>query len=74
MELIIITNGFTRFEDVKQLSAYVGVSPTTYSSGSSIKGRGGIAKMGQARMRQRSEQFQFEMVHRAGTEGCMAIT
>ena len=52
VELIIITNGFTRFEDVKQLSAYVGVSPTTYSSGSSIKGRGGIAKMGQARMRQ----------------------
>jgi transposase len=52
LEMIIITDGFTRFDDVKQLCAYVGVSPTTYSSGSSIKGRGSIAKLGQPRMRQ----------------------
>jgi len=52
LELIIVTDGFRRFEDVKALSAYVGVSPTTYGSGSSVMGRGGIAKMGQGRMRQ----------------------
>lgn len=52
IELVIITDGFTRFDDVKQLGAYVGVSPTTFSSGSSVKGRGGTAKMGQPRMRQ----------------------
>lgn len=52
IELIIITDGFTRFEDVKQLCAYVGVSPTTFCSGSSVKGRGGIAKLGQGRIRQ----------------------
>lgn len=52
MELIIITNGFTRFEDVKALCAYAGVSPTTYSSGTSVKGKGGIAKMGRGRIRQ----------------------
>lgn len=52
LELIIVTDGFTRFEDVKELGAYIGVSPTTFSSGSSVKGRGRIAKMGQARMRQ----------------------
>ena len=51
-ELIIITDGFRRFADVKALSAYVGISPTTYSSGTSVKGRGGIAKMGQGRIRQ----------------------
>ncbi len=51
-ELIIITGGFRRFTDVKALSAYVGISPTTYSSGTSVRGRGGIAKMGQGRMRQ----------------------
>lgn len=52
IELLIITNGFQRFEDIKALSAYVGVSPTTFQSGTSINGRGGIAKMGAGRIRQ----------------------
>lgn len=52
LELIIVTDGFTRFEDVKQLCAYVGVSPTTLRSGSSVRGKGSIAKFGQGRMRQ----------------------
>lgn len=51
-QLIISTRGFTKFISIKQLSAYVGVSPTTYESGSSVRGRGGIAKMGQGRLRQ----------------------
>ena len=52
IELIIVTDGFTRFEDIKALCAYVGVSPTTFRSGSSVNGKGGIAKLGQGRMRQ----------------------
>lgn len=52
LELIIITDGFTRFEEVKALCAYTGVSPTTFRSGSSVRGKGGIAKMGQGRIRQ----------------------
>jgi transposase len=52
LELIIVTDGFTRFEDVKQLCAYIGVSPTTLRSGSSVRGKGSIAKLGQGRMRQ----------------------
>lgn len=52
LELIVITDGFRRFDDVKGLCAYVGVSPTTYRSGTSVKGKGGIAKLGQGRMRQ----------------------
>ena len=51
-ELIIITHGFERFSDVKALSAYAGISPTTYRSGTSVRGRGGIAKMGRGRIRQ----------------------
>ena len=51
-QLLISTGGFTKFSNIKQLSAYVGVSPTTYESGSSVRGRGGIAKMGQGRLRQ----------------------
>lgn len=52
IELIIVTDGFRRFEDVKALCAYIGVSPTTFRSGSSVNGKGGIAKLGQGRMRQ----------------------
>jgi transposase len=50
--LIIATDGFRRFEGVKALCAYVGLSPTTFRSGTSVQGRGGIAKLGQARLRQ----------------------
>lgn len=52
LELIIITGGFSRFEDIKSLSAYVGVSPTNHDSGTSVKGKGCIAKMGNGRIRQ----------------------
>ncbi len=52
IELIIVTDGFSRFEDVKTLCAYIGVSPTTFRSGTSVRGKGGIAKMGHGRMRQ----------------------
>lgn len=52
IELIVVTDGFSRFEAVKGLCAYIGVSPTTFRSGTSVKGKGGIAKLGQGRMRQ----------------------
>jgi len=52
IELIVVTDGFRRFDDVKALCAYVGVSPTTFRSGTSVNGKGVIAKMGQGRMRQ----------------------
>ncbi len=52
IELIVVTGGFSRFDDVKALCAYVGVSPTTFRSGTSVNGKGTIAKMGQGRMRQ----------------------
>ena len=52
IELIIVTGGFSRFEDTKALCAYIGVSPTTFQSGTSVNGKGTIAKLGQGRMRQ----------------------
>jgi transposase len=52
MELIVVTHGFSRFDDIKALGAYIGVSPTTFRSGTSVKGKGTIAKLGQGRMRQ----------------------
>ncbi len=51
MTLILITDGFTRFENSKQLCAYVGLSPRIFESGTSVKGKVKICKMGMARMR-----------------------
>jgi len=50
--LLIITDGFTRFENAKELVSYVGLCPRLYESGSSIKGKSRICKMGMSRMRQ----------------------
>lgn len=44
--LIVITNNFKKFDDIKKLSAYVGLSPRVYQSGSSVNGKGHITKMG----------------------------
>jgi transposase len=49
--LIILTNNFQNFEDAKKLSAYVGLSPRIYQSGTSVKGKSRICKMGNARAR-----------------------
>lgn len=51
MTLILISDGFTRFENSKQLCAYVGLSPRIFESGTSVKGKAKICKMGMARMR-----------------------
>lgn len=51
MTLILITDGFDKFENCKQLCAYVGLSPRIFESGTSVKGKVRICKMGMARMR-----------------------
>jgi transposase len=50
--LIVITDGFTKFEKAKELVSYIGICPRLYESGSSVKGRSKICKMGMSRMRQ----------------------
>jgi len=52
IEMIVVTEGFSRFDSDKALAAYVGVSPTTYSSGTSVRGRGGISRASRGRTRQ----------------------
>ncbi|CAL65049.1 IS110 family transposase [Christiangramia forsetii] len=49
--LIAITADFDKFEHYKQLIAYVGFSPRIYQSGTSIKGKGHICKMGKSQIR-----------------------
>jgi len=49
--LIVITNGFRNFESSKQVSSYLGMSPSIRSSGSSIRGQSRITKAGNPQMR-----------------------
>lgn len=49
--MCVITDDFKRFENYKQLIAYVGFSPRLYQSGTSVKGKGHICKMGKPQIR-----------------------
>lgn len=49
--LIAITNNFNKFDDIKKLSAYVGLAPRFYESGTSVKGKGHITKTGNKYLR-----------------------
>ena len=49
--LAVLTDGFSKFNHHKQLIAYVGFSPRIYQSGSSVRGKGHICKMGNGAIR-----------------------
>ncbi len=49
--LIILTNGFTKFENPKQLCSYAGITPTICRSGSSVRGKSRISKVGSRKLR-----------------------
>ena len=49
--MCVITENFTKFENHKQLIAYVGFSPRIFTSGTSVKGKGHICKMGKGQIR-----------------------
>ena len=51
MMLIAITDDFSKFEHYKQLIAYVGFAPRVYQSGTSVRGKGHICKMGKSQTR-----------------------
>ncbi|MBK6606492.1 MAG: IS110 family transposase [Leptospiraceae bacterium] len=46
IELIAITSNFENFTNYKQLSAYVGLCPRISESGTSVKGKSSLSKMG----------------------------
>lgn len=51
MMLIVLTDGFKRFETAQQLCYYSGLTPTIRESGSSIRGRSRISKVGNKKLR-----------------------
>lgn len=50
-ELVIVTNGFQHFDNAKQVAKFIGVSPTTKSSGSTVRKKGKISRSGDPGMR-----------------------
>ncbi len=49
--LIVVTDGFKKFESGSQLCSYVGITPTIRESGSSVRGRSRISKVGNRKLR-----------------------
>lgn len=49
--LIVITDGFSKFENSRQLCSYAGITPTIRVSGSSVRGRSRISKVGNRKLR-----------------------
>ena len=49
--LLVLTDGFTRFDKASELCSYAGITPIIRQSGSSVKGRPRISKMGNPKLR-----------------------
>lgn len=49
--LIVLSGGFERFDDHRKLSSYIGICPRLFESGTSVKGKARICKMGMSRIR-----------------------
>lgn len=49
--LLVFTDGFKQFNSASELCSYAGITPTTRESGTSIKGRPRISKMGNPKLR-----------------------
>lgn len=49
--LIVLTGGFSMFESHKQVISYFGLAPRIYESGSSVRGKNHICKMGMGQIR-----------------------
>lgn len=49
--LLVFTDGFERFQSAKELCSYAGLTPIIRQSGTSVKGRPRISKMGNPKLR-----------------------
>lgn len=51
MMLVVLSGGFERFDDYRNLSSYIGLCPRIFESGTSVKGKARICKMGMSAVR-----------------------
>lgn len=71
MFLIVVTDGFNKFETASQLCSYAGITPTIRESGSSIRGRARISKVGNRKLRNLLFLCSFSAYKQ--NKGCAAI-
>lgn len=69
--LVVITQGFSRFNSAKELASFVGLAPRVFSSGTSVKGKGHICKLGNGRIRQLL--YMASMQAKKGNPACKAL-
>ena len=50
--MLVITYGFSRFSNVKEFLSYIGMAPKPFESGTSVRSKSYISKMGNSRIRQ----------------------
>jgi transposase len=49
--MLVCAKGLEGFQSHRQLASFIGVAPTVYESGTSVKGKGGVAKTGNPYLR-----------------------
>ena len=69
--LVVLTDGFTRFESAAQLCSFCGLTPSIRQSGTSINGRSRISKIGNAKLRKLLFMCSFTAFKR--NKACKAI-
>lgn len=69
--LIVVTDGFNKFETASKLCSYAGITPTIRESGSSIRGRARISKVGNRKLRNLLFLCSFSAYKH--NKGCAAI-
>lgn len=69
--LVVVTDGFSKFENASQLCSYVGITPTIRESGSSVRGRARISKVGNRKLRNLLFLCSFNACKH--NKGCKAI-
>jgi transposase len=69
--LLVLTDGFSRFESASQLCSFCGLTPVIRQSGTSINGRSRISKIGNAKLRNLLFMCSFTACN--CNKGCHAI-
>jgi transposase len=69
--LVVLTDGFSRFESASQLCSFCGLTPVIRQSGTSIKGRARISKIGNGKLR--NLLFMCSFTAHKCNKGCKAI-
>jgi len=69
--LCAITEGLTRFETSQQLASYAGICPSPYESGTTVRGRGHISKIGCGLLRK--QLYMCALPARRFNSGCIKL-